>query len=337
MPFAAIMNAIHKASHISMCMHPKASSQTCGKIINAHTLQRSRVIKALCDSDKKVLTFQLNDEAKFEVKDIGWREASTFNAFCKGHDDELFASLEKTPFAGTAEQIFLTAYRALCWELYQKTRNRKGHETMRSAVLQGAPLGTMAAMGHILSTHGAGTDKGHQELTSAKKEMDADLLSNNFSNYGCAEFVLSGPPIVASIGAISPNYSLSGLPLQKLDVNSKMQWLAFGVDVTDRGSHFTFFWKKNDTATGLYMAEVLVLPDDLLASFLCQFCFMHCENTYFSRQWWQSLSQDDQKYITELMSNVNPYAESPAYDLRRNLASWTLHAKSSTLDYKSPM
>lgn len=51
---------------------------------------------------------------------VGLKQASTFTGFCGRHDDVTFAPLEKRPFEGTDEQIFLLAYRVLCLELFLK-------------------------------------------------------------------------------------------------------------------------------------------------------------------------------------------------------------------------
>lgn len=72
------------------------------------------------------------------------------------------------------------------------------------------------------------------------------------------------------------------------------------------------------------MDEVEGLTDQQLSRFLVQFFFSHCENTYFSQQWWDSLREADQNYVTNLMKNSNPYANPPNYDLNRSLEEWRL-------------
>lgn len=305
-------------------MHPEASAQTCGRVIKAHTLQRSRVLEALCDSCRKVMTFHPSNEGKLVVKEIGWREASTFKAFCEKHDGPTFGPLEQHPFTGTDEQIFLTAYRAFCWETYQKERALKGAAPLRESLMQGVSPAASRWIDHIISTQDQGYKKGLQELKRVKAALDLDLIASDYTKYTHAEFVLSGTPFIAAAGAISPNFSLSGVPLQKLDMHSRLEWLAFGVDVSDHGSHFTFFWDAQNSAPSKYMAEVFGLSHADIASFLCQLCFMHCENTYFSKHWWQKLTPSQQDFVAKLMNNVNPYAERPPYQFEIKLAPWKL-------------
>lgn len=54
-----------------------------------------------------------------ELRGIG--RASTFTGFCSGHDDKIFAPIEKTEFAATPQQCFPLGYRALAREVYTKT------------------------------------------------------------------------------------------------------------------------------------------------------------------------------------------------------------------------
>ncbi|MES2737291.1 MAG: SEC-C metal-binding domain-containing protein [Verrucomicrobiota bacterium] len=331
LPFGAILHEMNKASKLELCMHPAASAEICGKIIKAHTIQRSRVLEALCDSDHKVMTFHPSKAGSFDVKLIGWREASTFKAFCDQHDGPTFAALETTAFTGSLEQIFLTAYRGLCWEIYQKERALKGAESLRANLRKGVEPQIWMEIAKVLTTQDKGYEKGLQELWRIKPAMDADLIAQNYASYSYAEFILSGPPFIAAAGSITPNYSLSGKGLQKLDMYSSLEPLTFGINVSAQGSHFIFCWNSADTAPSKYMTEILALSPDKIASFLCQFCFMHCENTYFSKSWWMSLSISNQNHVSSLMNNTNPYAKTPPYQLDVMLAPWTLSSYNHNL------
>lgn len=184
-------------------------------------------------------------------------------------------------------------------------------------------------MNHALTTHHTGSEKGLEELLRIKKQMDQDLIHQDYSRYASTEFILKGTPFLAATGAIWPNYSISGKPLQKLGMSATLECLSFGIDVSSQGTHFTFAWNAAENSPRDYMSEVLALPHAELASFLCQFCFMHCENTFFSKSWWNSLSSQGQKFFTSLMSNTNPYAAPPRYDLSLSLPEWTLQSVKS--------
>jgi hypothetical protein len=56
-PLRAIMHEVRQEAAFRTCLHPTASRTTCGKVVSAHTLQRSRVLAAIADEGNHVLTF----------------------------------------------------------------------------------------------------------------------------------------------------------------------------------------------------------------------------------------------------------------------------------------
>ena len=323
LPFQAIANEARKAGKHVTCLHPHASKATCGRVVSAHTLQRSRVLSAISDSQNHVLTFhppRIGEDGKLQLQRRGWREASTFTGFCDTHDTEIFAALETVVFSGSSEQCFLIAYRAICWEYFQKSRATKANPIIKNLLDYGAPLDTQHQLQYMLNVQQMGFEKGHKDLHTVKAQMDQRLLSKNYADYTICEFILEAPMIVAATGAITPNRTIAGKTLQTLhDPTAETQWLSFGVDVSARGVRVIFVWLRTDPAPNGYMREVMALTDTELPTFLVQFFFAHCENTYFSEAWWNVLTDENRSYLTELMRNSNPYYHPPNYDMSRSL------------------
>jgi hypothetical protein len=57
-------------------------------------------------------------ERNLDGRLIGANKASTFTGFCEFHDQEIFRDLDTKEFDGSSRLTFLSAYRALCRELY---------------------------------------------------------------------------------------------------------------------------------------------------------------------------------------------------------------------------
>src|SRR5580698_490327 len=57
LPFAAIAQQTLAVAKIEHCLHPSAAPDVCDKVISAHTIQRSRVLDRITDSDNHVRTF----------------------------------------------------------------------------------------------------------------------------------------------------------------------------------------------------------------------------------------------------------------------------------------
>lgn len=328
LPLRAIAGEARRAGAFRTCLHPDASSQTCSTIISAHTLQRSRVLSEIADSSKHVLTFfpaELADTGRLRVHRSGWKRSATFSAFCGKHDDETFAPLEKVAFEGTPEQKFLIAYRAVCWELYQKRSIIKASPVVRKQIDRGMTESVQRDIQEVLSVQDEGFRKGLSDLEKLKTEMDTALSAKAFDILQTVELALEGPLGIASTGVITPNRTLSGKQLQKLhDPNAHLQALAFGVDIRAEGPSAIFAWLRGHSTPSQYMDEVLALPPDLRASFLAQFYFAHCENTYFAETWWDSLDAHQRQRVEGLSRNSNPYYYPPKYDLAdQKLAPWT--------------
>jgi len=325
LPFAAIASKVIKSAELSTCLHPEASARTCGKVVAAHTLQRARVLKAMKDQSNKVLTFfpltYLLD-GRIKLHSRGWQQASTFAAFCDKHDAATFAPLETVPFSGTKEQIFLIAYRALCWEVFQKHRAVKSGTVARALVDRGASEFVQVLAQQHMSVTYAGFGKGLESLRATKREMDVAFGSREYSAFETCEIVLDGYLAVAGTGAITPNRTPSGVRLQELLRIERLELLAFGVDIKPNQFRFLFHWSKTEKSPCAYMKELVALNDQELAEFLVQFLFAHCENTYFARSWWEGLKSNDREFLTKLMENVNPYDNPPQYELKRRLAPW---------------
>ncbi len=333
LPFEAIRAKINDASAFQVCLHPEASRTNCGKVISAHTLQRSRVLRAIESNDHHVLSFypmELDAFGEFKVHRRGWKQASTFRAFCEKHDGELFEPLEANPFQGSKEEIFLIGYRAVCWELYQKQRGLLPRETMSNLLDRVAPQQLQKLVQHQLSVQDAGVAKGYRDAERVKTQMDEAILRHDYQRYETVRLKFQGRFSVGATGAITPNRTFDGTSIQILhDTNAEIEWLPFGVDIESDGFSVVFVFRKDFSAVERYMRSILALSNPDLEVFLPQFFFAHCENTYFSEDWWNALTQIDQAFARKLMANSNPYYYPPEYDLSIKLADWTLIARQS--------
>ena len=320
LPVSAIRDKTNRERALEVCLHPQASDETCGRVISSHTLQRARVLKAIAENNhvSSFHPFQPRDDGDLTLHRRGWRQASTFSAFCDRHDAKAFETLENGEFTGSKEQIFLIAYRAICWELYHKVQEFKVAPVMKEYLELGV------ARREQQSIHGdsrilmAALKRGAQDFADAKAMMDRSFESRDYQRYSALEIVMNGALSVASTGAISPNVSVGGSRLQRLeDMRADAQWLAFGTDVSERGVSVVFLWLSENEAPRRYMEEVLSLSEEFLPQFLCQFFFVHCENTYFSPVWWSSLKWSDKAAVKKMVANVNPYFSPHRY--RENL------------------
>lgn len=114
-----------KHMHIKRCMYPNCNAKD---VIKSHALQNNGVISRLA-VDNHVLMPYVQSSATYleknklfrkKLKRVGKNEATTFYGFCKKHDDQIFAPIEKEQWAINEDNEFLFAYRTLCSHLRNK-------------------------------------------------------------------------------------------------------------------------------------------------------------------------------------------------------------------------
>ncbi|WP_156403352.1 SEC-C domain-containing protein [Holzapfeliella floricola] len=92
--------------------------------IDAHSLQNNGVLKEISE-DNHVYELATNQNKGLEFKKIGKNQASTFNGFCKYHDEIYFTKIEDEKYKNTSEQNFWYAYRAWALETHRLYRLKK--------------------------------------------------------------------------------------------------------------------------------------------------------------------------------------------------------------------
>lgn len=324
-------DAMEKATKYEVCLHPDASPETCNGIIDAHTLQKKRVLREIVNNNhvSAIRPHKYDKEGHLKLFSIGWNKASTFNAFCDSHD-KVFEPLEGNEFSGSKEQIFLIAYRAICWEYYNKTivlqiaaAARKFSKDIFDPISIQQQFKAFLAE---LEAQEAGAKQGRADLEIVKKKMDEALQTKNYSVFNTYEIVMEGPLSVASTGALPPCWSLKGEQLQGFENPHQTQWLSFGIDINKETNKVSivFLWSNEDTASEKYIESLKDLDNQELAEFLIQILFAYCENTYFSEAWWSSLTDDDRLFLCKLTMNSAPVCFFPQYDLNRMMAPWRI-------------
>lgn len=118
-----LVAVLRKFFRRSVCLAPKSPGETCGKVINAHTISRAASLKHLVDGTGHLSRLLPSQEHPDRV---GWRNASTFKGFCDVHD-AMFKPLDEFDGSVDSELCFLAAYRAYAFEFYQKAASHDSH------------------------------------------------------------------------------------------------------------------------------------------------------------------------------------------------------------------
>lgn len=166
-----------------------------GKIINAHTISKSGSLKEISESGhvmgtKPSLSSLIKSKGKLALEKVGINKASTFTGFCSVHDKAIFSPLEDEKIILNDKQLFLMAYRGFCRELFHKEQNKETAALMKEFD-RGQDKILQAKIQNYSGEFDSGVDLALRDLGYIKEEMDAILISENYSKINHCVFELS--------------------------------------------------------------------------------------------------------------------------------------------------
>lgn len=311
------------------CLHPNANPKECGRIVDAHTIQRSRALSAISDSTGHVLTFELDPQSGQLSADpvrIGWRRASTFRGFCHQHD-QVFAPLESRPFVGDALQCFLAGYRALCHEVHQKLGSVRARSYVRDVIDRGQPPEVQTDLQAMHFLFEIGVRLGLRDVMLHKKAADQALLTGDLSSWSDCRVRFHGTFCIASTGAPTPDHDLTGNRIQDLmepEVPAQPLLYSIEPDPQGDGGWFVFSWYRDHEAPRLFLSSLL-LEAEKLPDLLLEFVFAHVANTFISSEWWLTLPGHRKRNLRRLAAMTDPYPTHRIFSGERFL-DWRLGA-----------
>ena len=299
-----LTNQLRRSYQREICLFPTAPTGCGDKIINAHTIQRSGAISKIVDATNHVLTFyppEKDSKGQRKIHSRGWKEASTFKGFCNTHDTSLFADLETKPFVGNEKQCFLIGYRAVCHEKYQKRAVNENTPLLKANLDKGMSKAGQISTQQRLKFYEFGTQTGAKEVNDIKNLYDLSLQKNDFTDINYVVISFDGDVSVVSTGIVSPDFDVNGKRLQDItDFTKELEALTFGVVSTPTGGAFVFSWSSQFKICSEFVNTLLSSPEEKIPSLLIEFIFAYVENTYFSKDWWDSLDKTKCNRIRQL-------------------------------------
>ncbi len=107
------------------------------------------------------------------------------------------------------------------------------------------------------------------------------------------------------------------------DLSLDADMLSHTVVDTDEGGAIIFVWLKGAKDANTVIDSFDSLPDDEKYDIFIQYCFINCENTFFSEQWWNGLSQEQQSLIQQYANTL--YYEGGKYSAnKKKLVDWEI-------------
>jgi hypothetical protein len=137
---------------------------------------------------------------------VGVNKATKYPCFCKKHDDEIFADIEKDGcdfIKGNKKQEFLFAYKSFAFEYYQQTINYKQFNMLIKDIPSKLKDINMVRKYRELL-------KKERDLSYYKVKFEKALLNSQFSNIETEVIEFLNEIEFANFLCISPKYDLYG-------------------------------------------------------------------------------------------------------------------------------
>lgn len=285
------------------CMHPEASADVCrGKIIDAHTIQRKGPLATVVDSSNHVFHIEIDHQKQLmDIKALGWKKASIFPGFCSHHDTELFRQLETETFKGTKIQCVLQSYRNVCCELYKKRALVDSLKYQRKVLDAGYDLHRQIEVQMSIHKNMEGQLKSIAELEELQNKFHEALVNGNLDCFETKVFPFSGEIEMVSAAVIQVDYDFEGNQfIDIFDLEQDAQSIIYSTMNTNCGGAIVFCWLTEHECAKKFVDSFESIEDCDKGDIFAQYCFLSSEHTFFSKTWWDSLSDNQRDRIFKL-------------------------------------
>ena len=292
------------------CLHYQAGDR-CNEIIKAHSIQNNGVLSKIAD-EKKVIYALSKNISDFEKNDgnLGFRKYSIhkfsiFRGFCGNHDNDLFKPIDTSYFKSTnQQQVFLYAYRSLTKELFDKENTLNIYMEMIEDVKENIGLSKN------ISSYIDGTKNSLNSLNVQKKIYDDVLKNELYDDMRYVSFNSTNNLSMAFSNILCPDYDFIGNLIQDLsntNIENTFDLITFCSAPTENGWSFIFSWHKSSDTSCLPFIQSLkemMKQGYSLEDLLFKFILLNSENFAFAPSWWESISTDKQKEISQAITNM---------------------------------
>lgn len=259
---------------------------------------------------------------------IGINDASTFAGFCDRHDSELFRPLERCKFQGTAEQMVLLGFRAVCRDLMAKRSSVALNPFLKKTGDRGLPFLGQLRWQRKMQEREEGNALAVKDLEHAKSTFQAAISAGDFSQVHGVVWQFDQAPAVLASAPLTLEYDFEGNLLQDLnDPSLTADVLTFSMIGDGEGAgSAALVWMGDSPVAERFGASALRLPRDDVANRLVQFAFECFENVYWSPDWWELLDEQTHgKLIVRMNAQLDGRRDADhLYDDGTRSATWAV-------------
>ena len=275
------------------CLHPDAPEGCCGRIVRAHTVQKSLLKKIANNNHVYTPGLEFHaDGIQFKMMRKGIKQASTFTGFCSYHDDILFAPIEKRPLVLNEHHALLLTYRCLSKELFNKRRTA---EIYAATVINDLEIGSFAReYARVLET---GTLLAIDNDWSVFQHIGESLTSESYyGSFYCA-FELDAIPDILCGGAANVNFDFNHNKLQFEDQERPLDLITLSLLPFNERGIAVFSWHEESIVNVKLMNSLLSHSFSEIPDAIVRLVFQYFDNFFAAPRWWERLPLNEKEAL----------------------------------------
>jgi hypothetical protein len=235
---------------------------------------------------------------------VSIESASVFPGFCSNHDKTLFEPIEDHDWTDTDQQRLLIYYRSLCKELYSKYIADAGY----AAAIEFAATKDLRKefknrrKGNLLSL---------KEIEAQKKKADSMIRYRAYRPVSYSLELGKDFPIRVA-GHFAPEYDANSRRCYDLaDYGIPIESVCISTVTVENDVIGCLTYIGNSTVLRRFIQSISDMRDKDRKAMFAQLCFDHCEEVYFSVDWWDSLNGTVSSRIAERFKLNTPGTRTP--------------------------
>ena len=306
------------------CMVPPQLTKQCGKeLIQAHTVSKGKFLRSIARQNK-VYSYHTsipNVVKKQEslVKLMSINKASTFNGFCKYHDNQLFQCIDNKPLMFDEKQCFALAYRAICRELYCKQAASQMLPVYEKTLDGKRPDRQLDIMHFGLSTV-LGNSLAVKDLLFLKQYLELHWVENKEFTLCSVVFQFAEELPFLCSGVAAPDYDFTASKIQDIaDSDAIVENISVNALNENGKGYVIFSWAKPHTACARFIQSLLAETLENQSILIAQYLFKNLENVFMSPAWWDGLNSKQQAAYVGLMKEGLTKPDQPKLYFRDSL------------------
>jgi hypothetical protein len=274
------------------CCFLQSVSPCSGGIVRAHAIQQAQ-IRPYSKNGQVYFPNPLGqrNEGVTDFKLSGVNRVTTFTGFCAKHDSEVFKSIETSPFAATAEQLFLYHYRALCKDYYIRLASKNFFE---QTISDFEKTGLGDQLNHIRFLKDM-TLLDLQEIPLGKSRLDQSIQAKNFSDLSGCWMRGTGIPGLLVATNIFPLRDFLGRPFPRRTSVALNNWISLTITIENGLPLVVIAGQKGSPLLAQLLDSLKQIPGDQLPATLCRFALACSEAQVIIPRWWESLTSESRR------------------------------------------